>query len=299
MFRAQQERTKVCGKVCRERIRVRSLTPEQRARRSRRPRKRVRTYAVPLICGYCAGCGGSFIATRTQCRWHKKDESPRKYCSRKCQHEHQFAEAKARTDRVCQCCQKTFRTKRVGDGDKYCSRECAFKDWRSWRKPQIANLRRRSIDTPRKMVLRERGVYRRWSAASKSPCAACRELFVRSKGFGDRHCSMECAQRTQADLASRPGASKHCKECGIWFSGLLGFRRMEYCSDGCRDISQSRYRRVAKSKDKAVRRARERFNGPYVAIDPIVVFERDGWACRYCGCDTPRALRGTYDGNAP
>src|SRR5690606_20192230 len=96
-----------------------------------------------------------------------------------------------------------------------------------------------------------------------------------------------------------PGASKHCKECGNWFSGLLGFRRMEYCSDGCRDISQSRYRRVAKSKDKAVRRARERFNGPYVAIDPIVVFERDGWACRYCGCDTPRALRGTYDGNAP
>lgn len=35
------------------------------------------------------------------------------------------------------------------------------------------------------------------------------------------------------------------------------------------------------------------------AVNPTVVFERDGWRCRNCRCKTPQALRGTYKSNAP
>lgn len=34
-------------------------------------------------------------------------------------------------------------------------------------------------------------------------------------------------------------------------------------------------------------------------FDPYSVFDRDGWVCQLCGCDTPRSHRGTLQGNAP
>lgn len=34
-------------------------------------------------------------------------------------------------------------------------------------------------------------------------------------------------------------------------------------------------------------------------VNPIEVFERDGWRCQLCGVRTPRKLRGTYNDKAP
>jgi len=35
------------------------------------------------------------------------------------------------------------------------------------------------------------------------------------------------------------------------------------------------------------------------SVDPIKVFDRDGWRCQLCGKKTPKAKRGTYSRNAP
>lgn len=34
-------------------------------------------------------------------------------------------------------------------------------------------------------------------------------------------------------------------------------------------------------------------------VDPIKVFDRDGWRCQLCGVKTPKAKRGTYQPTAP
>jgi 5-methylcytosine-specific restriction endonuclease McrA len=36
-----------------------------------------------------------------------------------------------------------------------------------------------------------------------------------------------------------------------------------------------------------------------VPIDPIAVFDRDGWRCYICGVATPKDLRGSFDDMAP
>ena len=37
----------------------------------------------------------------------------------------------------------------------------------------------------------------------------------------------------------------------------------------------------------------------YERVDPIKVFERDGWRCHMCGCKTPASLRGKMVDRAP
>jgi len=57
--------------------------------------------------------------------------------------------------------------------------------------------------------------------------------------------------------------------------------------------------KAAKRAYKAKRRAKAKTNGPWQSIDPVKVFERDGWECYLCGIDTPKHLRGTHDPQSP
>lgn len=63
----------------------------------------------------------------------------------------------------------------------------------------------------------------------------------------------------------------------------------------CKRLSRIAARRIA----KIVRRARAK-NAPVLErVDPLVVFDRAGWRCQSCGCDTPKALRGSMHDDAP
>lgn len=64
------------------------------------------------------------------------------------------------------------------------------------------------------------------------------------------------------------------------------------CSAECRAAAL----RARKTLLNARRRARIESGD---RIDPIRVFERDGWRCHLCGISTPIAKRGTYEPNAP
>jgi 5-methylcytosine-specific restriction endonuclease McrA len=78
----------------------------------------------------------------------------------------------------------------------------------------------------------------------------------------------------------------------------------------CPECQSSFYRRIARQKFCSItcaHRARDRIlcarrRGRYVVgepVDPMKVFERDGWRCRECRCSSPRSLRGTNDPRAP
>jgi 5-methylcytosine-specific restriction endonuclease McrA len=170
----------------------------------------------------------------------------------------------------CHCCGASFIAR--PDRTKYCSRECALA------------LRRHLAST--KAV--------KFSVLRK-PCIECSGMF--SASARALICSDACrkakARRSARALAvaAYVPARFECIECESVFETSYGATRAVFCSDecGCRNT-----RRTARKKERA------RLRGCLVeAVDPIKVFERDGWRCHLCGRKTPRRLRGTTDGAAP
>ena len=86
-----------------------------------------------------------------------------------------------------------------------------------------------------------------------------------------------------------------CQVCGAPITWHMG-SPPKYCSRACSRKSEAF--KMHRRKAKAQRRAREK-KLPRQSIDPLMVFERDGWLCRLCGTPTPREKRGTCDPDAP
>jgi len=82
-----------------------------------------------------------------------------------------------------------------------------------------------------------------------------------------------------------------CTHCGEPVVGVLN--RPRRCGP-CKAKAHRRQIRIARAARKA--RIKGRRRDP---IDPIAVFERDGWRCYLCGDETPRFLRGTHEPSAP
>lgn len=120
--------------------------------------------------------------------------------------------------------------------------------------------------------------------------------------------------RVQEEIASlrrmstwAPGRTptvRPCVKCGAKAKGLGNYSRM--CTS-CALLAKAQTRRKSRKGEahkaskricKARRRALER-GVTAERIDPIKVFERDGWRCHMCQCKTPRDLRGTYHDRAP
>lgn len=106
------------------------------------------------------------------------------------------------------------------------------------------------------------------------------------------------ALRRIARYVERPRKTvRPCDSCGAPTYGCLEYRRVcSGCSRAKAKGSQSRKKakRIYRSRRRAIERGAQADR-----IDPIKVFERDGWRCHLCGCKTPRGLRGSYEPNAP
>lgn len=104
-------------------------------------------------------------------------------------------------------------------------------------------------------------------------------------------CSERCRALGKGKAAAANRPSKVCPECGTTFVPSYGRGHSRYCSNDCSGRACKRTARVArKAKQRAV---------TVEAVNPIKVFERDGWVCHLCGKATPRRLRGTYEARAP
>lgn len=217
----------------------------------------------------CCDCGKQIARTSTRCK--------------PCDERLKADASELARRRKCGHCGKTFLKKKssaAGDGNKYCSRECAFqhKAERSAARNQAIAEKRAARqaylatkDGPHTTVW-----FRRCKTCDR-PCA--------TKSIRQTNC-IDCQQVRKATPAPQK-TEKQCIACGKEFEG---HERRRYCTAAC---GIAAHRRAY----KAQRRAKEG-----AAIDPInpyAVFATYGWKCAICGKQTPRARRGTNYSNAP
>lgn len=217
----------------------------------------------------CRHCGASLST-----------EGRRKYCDERCRAGAKKGRrrgygSKPRVETrwreaACERCAKPFMSRPSGssrDGwTRYCSRECAQQG------RHILDGTSRAI---RPIVVR----------TYHGHCSRCSKHY-RKAAFNQVYCSVVCAS------AKWVPSHKACAECGGQFMQAERWQRT--CCDACQSRAKRRARRVAKARRRAATRGRKA-----QSIDPIKVFERDGWRCHLCGCRTPKALRGTCDPRAP
>lgn len=164
---------------------------------------------------------------------------------------------------------------------------------------------------------RERGLR---SRQTQILCLGCGALSVRSvakTNDAGKYCSRQCAFNHKAKIGQEVAAirriarqslklnksitrrSGSCQECGGTYIRRRKYQR--HCSAICAQSAVSRsleisrkHRRTYKLARRAMMRGREADS-----IDPIKVFERDGWICHICGRKTLKTKRGTAHPKAP
>lgn len=207
------------------------------------------------------GCGVRF---RPHMRKHRFCSAR---CNRRARDEHH---QKHGIDRIhtCKGCGKGFRPKRARY-KHYCSRACSFN----------------ALKTGVRQAYRQERV--RWpnSTVFCGQCTRCARAFV------SRVKRSLCAKCR----GPRPRVERQCKDCGEAIRGTAGLKRCKSCSaKRSRALYAAKHGRVKKHRERALR-----FGVAYEAINPIDVFERDGWRCQICGKATPKRLRGSLKDNAP
>jgi hypothetical protein len=172
----------------------------------------------------------------------------------------------------CIGCGNDFWTQRC-QKRKFCTRECCF-----------------AYETAKTLRLKQEARDAR-VAARLRPCAVCAAISA------DKTCGVECSKALARIQAREHSKAAHvlklrsCAECQASFAPEYGSKRRSYCSEVCA-------RRRASRVGKSTRRAR--WKGTlYEFVDPIQVFERDGWRCHICHKPTPKRLRGSRAKRAP
>lgn len=181
---------------------------------------------------------------------------------------------------VCRWCREPFKPKR-SDRRAFCSRDCSFAE-------QTAMAQAAHAAIPRA------------TKPAAPPAVSCKVHFTNCERCGSltssprrntRFCSIACTKAAAKDrLIAERTAPRPCKACGESFSPEYGCKRRLFCSSACNKDFGRRATRSAR---------RVRIGASLVAVDPFAVFERDGWCCRACGVVTPKALRGTFEPDAP
>ncbi len=245
---------------CSEPCRKERLAKDAKAARADNPRPRAQFNCV------CQLCSAPFVALYPRAKW----------CSRRCSSKAQNSRFKrASATRRCAVCEGAYRPRR-DDRTPTCSRSCS-KRYPSLFKPESP--------AP-------------FSSLHALTCR-CGRMFL--SRFKRSACSDACAKAMQSEknkvrnmekrasfLVSRP-----CKHCGALFTPEYGAKNRAFCSKRCA-------RRASRAAGgKCHRKRARRFGVQYEPVNPIKVFERDGWRCQICAKETPRNRRGTRYSNAP
>lgn len=270
----------------------------------------------------CEGCGEPFRSVRQarfcsrRCRARSDEWQKLQKVGRDCRecgrtfipaHFHQAlcgepCSGRPRLERVCVCsyCGDEFHPK-AANRLKFCSRECAFAKQAADRAAQAAA--REPERTRKKELERERRAAERDSrprTLHKHKCEECGAEF-QSPSRARKYCSIPCRSlayyRKKHEESAEPAACKQCGEEFLKPYGASGPR--EFCSEECQEArKQDLQRKTRKMLGNHRRRART-YGGSYEPVDPMVVFERDGWRCHICKRKTPKRFRGTIEDAAP
>lgn len=230
----------------------------------------------------CVGCGAVFTAKT----------AGRKFCTAACHHKNgPRIQAETVLPTVpCRCCGAPIRPKATRLGKPrtaFCSRKCA------------------------NFVMIQRGLVS--VRVRFSHCHVCGHLF-RPTNPSRLTCSDSCNEERKHKLYSLK-ASRSCLGCGVAFIGSKELKGSRHCSTACRARHIKAVRAAANKRNQGQKRRYESYKiGKRIykarrkaiakgrmaeRIDPIKVFEEEGWACGICGIPTPPELRGSYEHNAP
>lgn len=166
---------------------------------------------------------------------------------------------------ICTFCKKTYHAKRR-ERNKYCSRECFFKE----------HTLNAEVNTQLRRLVNE------LSKIKDVICPECRQVFRTNRR--SMHCSEDCRResgRRRSRQAKEDGFKQElrkCRNCSKAF--LTEYNRFSqfFCTEQCRKERVKEHRRVSKyNRRKRVRK---------VYVDQVVprkIFERDGFKCKLCG----------------
>jgi hypothetical protein len=165
---------------------------------------------------------------------------------------------------TCKGCGRRYDVKcRNGEGQTYCSRDCAFA------------AKATHPSTP----------------VRYNECRHCGKGFYRPRRAA-HYCSEVCKRASHRLIYYRRyrqrWSARHCNECGAWFTPLSG---SAYCAKLCR-------RRHFARRTRQQQRAAIRF-ATVEEVDALIVFDRDGWRCQLCRRRTLKSKRGTCHPRAP
>jgi hypothetical protein len=253
----------------------------------------------------CIQCGGSFILDRNS-------KPQRKFCNRTCSARYRGERRKQIVTRGCLHCGIDFTLIGPSSRKKFCSRHCcgayygdrrrtihacsycgkAFKA----KQPRYTTYCSRDCCFEHRAALRQERASDTDADREQLGCAVCGNSLqpLQRRLCGRRECRLEDGRRRARDAYRRKHVDRPaiaCAECNAVFVPRYAFRRQRFCSRKCTDRYLSRIYR-------AKRRALER-GADAELVDPIKVFERDGWRCHMCRVRTPRYLRGTIEDRAP
>lgn len=210
----------------------------------------------------------------------------KKYCGNQCRNKAHSEKTRIIRKIKCEHCGKRFEHKfRNGNrGLRFCSYSCAAKV-RARGSAPLAMLFAAEIRIKNAVRM----------------CAICGNRY---EGRTDsKYCSDTCSRLAGIKLDDRKSPRTfECKECQDTVTVSYGNKLRTFCSPTCRERyarrKQSEYERKRKRKQERIRQARI-IKQSIENVDPIRVFERDGWVCRFCGVETPREKRKSFEHNAP
>lgn len=127
-------------------------------------------------------------------------------------------------------------------------------------------------------------------------CQACSASFIATYGT-QIYCGQKCRNRAsnvEGQKRRRDSSTRPCRWCGTLFTPPYGSLLKQFC---CRDCQAAASKKVRSGSTH--RRRAAKFGCDYQVVDKRKVFERDGWKCYLCGCDTPKEMSGTTNDFAP
>lgn len=204
--------------------------------------------------------------------------------------------------KACQGCGDVMSLRPSKAEQMFCGLSCASRSRMNRRQCSLCGAQCRKTDRRNVGAYCSSACYQRSRTIVASEAKALRRIAVNwswrpsGKVVEEVAALRRIARWTPGDTATvRP-----CSDCGRKTVG--SGERSRTCAR-CAAIARRTYRnsesgRRARRVCKARRRAVER-GAQADRIDPIRVFERDGWRCHLCGCETPRHLRGTCEPRAP